>query len=147
VCIKGPHDAAYFRRILLATDFSQESLAAAPCALSLAQENEAKLTLLYVVRDTHKENGRNAGVITNLSFQLHEIVPRDAESWCGPEAIVTYSGPVQEVLEAARKSDADLIVLGVRDAAGRMGAATHLERAVAHEAVARAACPVLTVRY
>jgi nucleotide-binding universal stress UspA family protein len=39
-----------------------------------------------------------------------------------------------------------LTVLGVRDAAGRLGAATHLERATAHKVVAHAPCPVLTVR-
>jgi phytoene dehydrogenase-like protein len=39
-----------------------------------------------------------------------------------------------------------VLVLGVRDAAGRLGAATHLERTTAHKVVAHAACPVLTVR-
>ena len=50
------------------------------------------------------------------------------------------------ILEAAKEHDADLIVLGVRDAAARLGAATHLERTTAHKVVAHAACPVLTVR-
>jgi nucleotide-binding universal stress UspA family protein len=49
-------------------------------------------------------------------------------------------------VQVAKQRGADLIVLGVRDAAGRMGAATHLERATAHKVVAHAACPVLTVR-
>jgi hypothetical protein len=39
-----------------------------------------------------------------------------------------------------------LIVLGVRDAAGHLSAATHLEPTTAHKVVACATCPVLTVR-
>ena len=49
-------------------------------------------------------------------------------------------------MEAAMALDADLIVLGVRDAAGHLGAATHLERTTAHKVVAHAPCAVLTVR-
>src|SRR6202142_1476859 len=37
---KGTHKGARFRRILFATDFTPESLAAAPYAISFAQENE-----------------------------------------------------------------------------------------------------------
>jgi nucleotide-binding universal stress UspA family protein len=79
-------------------------------------------------------------------YELHEIVPQDAELWCRPEAVVEYGEPGACILEAAKKRDADLVVLGVRSAQGRLGAATHLERAVAHKVVAHATCPVLTVR-
>jgi nucleotide-binding universal stress UspA family protein len=54
--------------------------------------------------------------------------------------------PAERILEAARERGADLIVLGLRDAAGRLGAATHLSRTTAHKVVAHAECPVLTVR-
>jgi len=37
-------------------------------------------------------------------------------------------------------------VLGVRNVAGYLGAATHLEWTTAHKVVAHARCPVLTVR-
>ena len=50
------------------------------------------------------------------------------------------------IVEFAKQRGADLIVMGVRSAAGRIGAATHLERAIAHKVVAHAPCPVLTVR-
>ena len=48
---------ARFRRVLFATDFTPESLAAAPYAISLAQENEAQLILLTVIdeRDRNME--------------------------------------------------------------------------------------------
>lgn len=75
-----------------------------------------------------------------------EIVPREAELWCRPDPTVLFRNPAQRILEAANELEADLIVLGVRDAAGYLGAATHLERTTAHKVVARAICPVLTVR-
>ena len=44
------HNAGRFRRVLFATDLSPESLAAAPYAITLAQENQARLALLLVMR-------------------------------------------------------------------------------------------------
>jgi nucleotide-binding universal stress UspA family protein len=79
-------------------------------------------------------------------YELHEIVPQNAELWCRPEAVVAYGEPATRIVEAAKERDADLIVLGVRDAAGHLGSLTHLERAVSHNVVAHAVCPVMTVR-
>lgn len=145
---KEIHNGAHFHRVLLATDFSPESLAAAPYAISLAQEHEARLILLHVVheRDHETDGRRNVASVANLMYELHELVPKDAELWCRPEGVVEYGEPAARILEAARQRNADLIVMGVRDAGGRLGAATHLERAVAHKVVAHAKCPVLTVR-
>jgi nucleotide-binding universal stress UspA family protein len=141
---KGLHNAARFRRVLFATDFTPESLAAAPYAISLAQENEARLVLLHVIPDPGSEVELPS--VADVMHKLYQIVPKDAELWCRPEAIVEYGDVPVRILDAAKERGADLIVIGVRDAAGRLGAATHLERAVAHKIVAHAECPVLTVR-
>lgn len=141
------HGGAQFHRVLLATDFTPESLAAAPYAISLAQENQARLTLLYVVPlegGSHAEKGKVEPVAA-LLYRLGELVPADAELWCHPETILEYGNPAERILAAARERGADLIVIGVRGARGHLGAATHLERATAHKVVAGADCPVLTV--
>jgi nucleotide-binding universal stress UspA family protein len=145
---KGAHNAAKFHRVLFATNFSPEANAAALYAISLAEEHEARLTVLNVIHERVQEtrNTRIESSVANVMHELHEIVPQDAELWCRPEAVVEYGDPAARILEVAKQRDADLIVLGVRDAAGRMGAATHLERATAHKVVAHASCPVLTVR-
>jgi nucleotide-binding universal stress UspA family protein len=144
----GAHNAAQFHRVLLATDFGPAALAAAPYAISFAEEHQARLTVLNVIHERPLELGvaRVEPSVANVMYELHEIVPQDAELWCRPEAVVEYGEPGACILEAAKKRDADLIVLGVRNAEGRLGAATHLERAVAHKVVAHATCPVLTVR-
>jgi len=145
---RGLHAGAKFRSILYATDFSKESLAALPYAVSMAEENQARLILLHVMRPSGTPLGEKESqdLLSNAIFQLNELVPAGAELWCTAEAIVRQGNPAEKILEAAKEKGADLIVLGVRDRAGHLGAATHLERATAHKVVAHATCPVLTVR-
>jgi len=145
---RGAHRGARFHHVLFATDFTDESLAAAPYALSMAQENEARLTLLYVMREPEKKPFDKAveDAISSALFRLHEIVPQTAESWCKPEAVVEFGNAADQILKTAKERGADLIVLGVRGSRGVPGAATHLERATAHKIVVHAECPVLTVR-
>jgi nucleotide-binding universal stress UspA family protein len=144
----GAHRAAKFRRVLFATDFTKESLAAAPYAISMAQENNARLVLLHVMREPEAlPTDRTAeDVRSSMMYQLNEIVPATAELWCRPEAVVQLGHPAEQILKVAKERDADLIVLGIRDAHGFIGAATHLERTTAHKVVVHATCPVLTVR-
>ena len=84
--------------------------------------------------------------IADVMQRLDDIVPSDARKWCHPSPMLQYGDAADRILEVAIERGADLIVLGVRDAAGHLGAATHLERATAHKVVAHAQCPVLTVR-
>jgi len=146
---RGVHRAAKFRSVLFATDFTNASLAAAPYAISMAQENNARLTLLHVMKEPETKLTERAAedARSNAIFQLHELVPESAELWCRPEAAVQTGNPADCILKVAKESDADLIVLGVRDAPGGfLGPATHLERSTAHRVVVHATCPVLTVR-
>lgn len=144
----GAHRGGHFHRVLFATDFSREAQAAAPYAISLAEEHQARLLLLHVMRDPvgRKSLPTKPESVANIMHELYEIVPPGAESWCRPEATVRFGIPADKILEAARELDADLIVLGVRDPGARIAAATHLERATAHRVVAHALCPVLTIR-
>jgi nucleotide-binding universal stress UspA family protein len=144
----GVHNGAHFNRVLFATDFTPESLAATPYAISLAQENQALLILLHVIHEREQQiKGQPSETsIANVMHRLLELVPKHAEFWCRPEQVVEFGEPAERILQAATHRDVDLIVLGVRDAAGHLGAATHLGRTVAHKIVAHAKCPVLSVR-
>lgn len=145
---EGVHNGGRFHRVLFPTDFTPEAQAAAPYAISMAQENEARLLLLHVMRDPDPKVTEKTAEdsVANVMHQLYELVPHAAELWCRPEATVRFGNPAERILEVATQQDADLIVLGVRDAAGRLGTATHLERTTAHKVVAHAPCAVLTVR-
>jgi nucleotide-binding universal stress UspA family protein len=146
----GPHAPSQPARrdkiseILYAVDFSPESLAAAPYAISLAQEYQANLTLLHVIAAP-----KAGDLITTEQLQsstekrLHELVPAGSELWCKPHCIVGQGPAADEIVSIAAHRNADLIILGVRRP---HGAATHLPIATAHKVVSHAACPVLTVR-
>jgi nucleotide-binding universal stress UspA family protein len=145
---RGLHNDARFHRVLFPTDFSLESMAAAPYAISLAQENQARLVLLHVIprREAQTESSPDELSVADGLYQLDEMVPKGAELWCRPDSVIQYGDPVDRILDVTKERGVDLIVLGVRSAAGRLDAATHLERSTAHKIVAHAVCPVLTVR-
>jgi nucleotide-binding universal stress UspA family protein len=137
----GPKGVAESHEILYATDLTPHSLAAAPYAISLAQENQARLSLLYVIKDAEEKLSAEI-----LKTRLQEIVPAEAELWCRPNSFVRQGFPDVEILDLARERAVDLIVLGVRSMHGIPGIATHLPWAIAHRIVIQAHCPVLTVR-
>jgi len=138
-----------FDRVLFATDFGSESEAAAPHALALAHEKDAQLILIHVMR---KKEGLNPAEFRTFDAsvaqainELYQIVPGDTPLGNPAEVAIEYGDPADRIVEAAKERKADLIVLGVRNAAGHLGEATHLERATAHRVVIHAPCPVLTV--
>jgi nucleotide-binding universal stress UspA family protein len=132
------------RTILYPTDFSEESLSAAPFALSMAQEHQAKLVLLHVLEESGEGRLENPPRFNQLVADLKEIVPEEANLWCEPEYIVEFGTPAKRILEMSAEVGADLIIMGVR------GMRQHSIRGsaaafTAHEVVSHAECPVLTV--
>ena len=144
---RGAHNDGRFHNVLLATDFGAESQSAARYAISFAQENQARLTLLHVLHGPRRLNGNAppqsaAEVLHNLM----EIVPPEAELWCRPEAAIEYGEPAKGILHAAKTRGADLIVLGLHGTGGSQRTANRSLRATAHKVVAHSLCPVLTAR-
>ena len=134
-------------RILFATDFSSGSRAAAPYAISLAQENEAELDLLHVVTKQEAGDLRHVGdLATDWIHRLEQIVPHDAGLWCRPEYLVQIGDAAERILEIARLRHAQLIVLGAKCVLDYSSACTHIPWSTAHKVIAHANCPVLTVR-
>jgi nucleotide-binding universal stress UspA family protein len=144
----GAHSGGHFRCVLFATDFNAVSTVAAPYAVSLAQENQARLVLLHVLPAPKPGKATKPGEfsVAEAMHHLEDLVPEDAELWCRPEPTVDHGEPGRQILAAASRCGADLIVLGVRGMDMLMGVATHLERGIAYDVVAHAPCPVLTVR-
>lgn len=136
-----------FKEIVFATDFSPEWRTSAAYAVSLAQDYQARLTLVHVVCEPVAGVTDMERITEARMKDLHAMVPHDAELWCRPEYVVDFGDPAQRILEAARERKADLIVLGVRSAARHLGAATHVGTATAHTVVSLAPCPVLSVRH
>jgi Universal stress protein UspA and related nucleotide-binding proteins len=140
-----PHAA--WQRILFASDFSAEAGAAAPFAVSFAEENDSQLILLHVIETvgSRKENKYQGLTVAEALHRLHEIVPAEAELWCRPETVAKHGDPATQILKLANEKKADLIVLGIRNNAP-VTVVSHLEKTIAQTVLAHAACPVLTVR-
>ena len=134
-----------FDCMLIATDFTSESLVALPYAVAMARESHARLILLHVIR--HFKKGEIFGEQTAIEalHQLNKMLPPNADLWCIPELVVKHGNPAERIVEVAGTSGADLIVLGVRQG-DDFGLATHAERRTAHHVVLHAPCPVLTIR-
>jgi len=144
-----PHGEVLFHHILFATDFSEESLAALPYAISLAEEDQADLALLHVIEQPAAGILDLKAVTASLTRRLKELIPSGAEPWCDAECLVEFgelfARPAERILEIAGDRAADLIVLGVRPVHGKSGLVTHLASTTA-QILTQAACPVLTVR-
>jgi nucleotide-binding universal stress UspA family protein len=126
--------------ILCPTDFSSESLAAVPYAISLAQENQARIYLLHVT-----ESVVDKATEASLTARLAQLVPPEAELWSQPKAYVDSGSAAEKILNLAEELPVDLIVLGVKRTP-RLPGASHLAMATSYKVVTEAICPVLTVR-
>jgi len=136
-----PRSVADIHTILCPIDFTAESLAAFPYAVSLAQENQARLYLMNVVPTPVLDYEE-----VSLMARLKALVPPEAKLWCEPKAFVESGDAADKILEQTEELGVDLIVLGIRPVSTLAGTRTHLGTATAYKVVSHAICPVLSVR-
>lgn len=128
------------RHILYATNLTRASLTVAPVALAMAEEFEARLTLMHVF-ESYPDLGARPGPIEAGVQQLQALVPKQSALAYVPEIVMEFGPAPKCILHTAVDRDADLIVLGARPA----DLTSHLPWTTVHEVVANAPCPVLTV--
>jgi nucleotide-binding universal stress UspA family protein len=153
-----PAAAGLFKEILCAVDFSDGTEHAVSYALSLAQEADARLTLLHVVSEHFDSALDMAGLAAAdhmsvgdfrrqredaLQERLASLVPETAQTYCEVLPLLTHGRPWVEILRIAAVQNADLIVMGVR---GRSAADLMVFGSTTHHVVREATCPVLTLR-
>jgi nucleotide-binding universal stress UspA family protein len=142
---------ATLKQILCAVDFRPSSLAGSRFALSLAQENKARLELLTVLEWMRQSNvsellqvlrTEEADVRAIQLRKLRERVPDEARLWCDVQENVLMGRPAEVLLGRADALGADLIVIGTGDR-------LHLHGAWLGSTTGRilreAHCPVLVV--
>jgi nucleotide-binding universal stress UspA family protein len=142
-----------FKRILCPVDFSDSSVAAIDFALSLAQEGDAELTVVYVFEgwpDNESEAMRvysipeyRRDLEREITGKLQALIPDSTRDWCRPSVRLGYGKPYREILGMATEEAADLIVMGVH---GRNALDLMLFGSTTNQVVRRATCPVLTLR-
>ncbi len=141
------------RTFLFATDFGPASLHGLPQAIAAANQFGAKLAFLSVVSaaPSHTDEGQRncqADARTRTVQRLAELADR-AGLDLRPELYTEFKSgrPVSEqILEAAEKLGADLIMMGLHYSA-HTGVLSHLNGTTAYDVVCHADAPVLTVNY
>ena len=98
-----------FRNILYATDFSPDSLAAAPSALAFSKNYRSRLTLLYAMEGLPESPYLDAQM---ARVRLRELVPQRGDLGPEPEVMVEMGAPAKVILKAAADTDPTSLSLG-----------------------------------
>jgi nucleotide-binding universal stress UspA family protein len=142
-----------FDRILCAVDFSDCSLVALNYALSIAEEADARITVVNVLEkppeldahpmseDFNVEAVRAAAEAERLR-QLRALIPKKVLPYCTVETTVWEGRAWRGILALAAERKSDLIVMGVK---GRGALDLTLFGSNTHDVIRGATCPVLTV--
>jgi nucleotide-binding universal stress UspA family protein len=130
------------RRILFATEFTGGSIHALPCAIALADANDAKLLVMHAVPLVPWEQQSELDV--SYQERLRKLIPEDLPHHCAIDFTIEFDLPAPGILTTAQEIEADLIVMGVHRARlPKIDA--HVPGTTASEVIANAHCPVLTV--
>jgi nucleotide-binding universal stress UspA family protein len=145
---------AAFRTILHPTDFSPASRAAFTRAVALTKENRATLIVAHVLVPSAAMIGD--GYVSPAAYEaieaaarggaqkgLARLAARARKAGVRVRTLLLHGLAHEEIARAARARRADLIVMGTH---GRTGVGRLFLGSVAERVVARAPCPVLTVR-
>lgn len=142
-----------FSRIVCAVDFAAASVNALGHAFSIAEETDAKLTLLHVIAmppelthapepPTYDVAPIRAEAEAECLNKLRELIPGHATDYCTVETAVAEGGVSRQVLRVAADRHADLIVLGVH---GRNAFDLAFFGSNSKDVIRQAHCPVLVV--
>lgn len=143
---------ADIKKILCAIDFSEYSPMVADYAKTIAKCTGAQVVCLYVAPSMSQYVGFHVPpssienfvgeIVTGAEDTMNDFVNTNFEGLDTQGRVVT-GYPAEEVLEAAKTENADMIVMGTH---GRKGIDRILFGSVAEKVVKTSDCPVLTVR-
>jgi len=134
------------RRILCATDLLHTSTRALTYAVWLAEQEQAHLTLLHILKVPtdapleYPESEREMAM-----KRLMQLLPSETPASVEAECIVEIGVPGEHILKVAEVQNADLIVMGPHHTPYAR-VSTHLPWIIPHQVLCQARCPVLTVR-
>jgi nucleotide-binding universal stress UspA family protein len=139
-----------FSSLVVPTDFSAGSSAAAEYALWLAGKTKAKIVFLHVMEPTAysvdfalTRPDLSADVRQRVGEALRQLVDEARSRGVSAEQALAVGAPFAEIEKTAADRKADLIVMGTH---GRTGMAHVVLGSTAERVVRLASCPVLTVK-
>jgi nucleotide-binding universal stress UspA family protein len=145
-----PRSPAALQRIICPVDFSSASGRAIEYAASLANQADARLTVMHVIEmpmvldapppDVHEYRQR---LLAQARERLTRIVTDHIRQMCEIDELLLVGRAYKEILRLAQDQFADLIVMGVQ---GRGTVDLMFFGSTTNHVVRQAACPVLTIR-
>ncbi len=142
-----------FNKILFATDLTEFSEHAFDCAVTLAEEFNAKLLILHVINQPIDLQGFYAPHISFEAIEkeiaisaekmLDSFCENNIKSHVNYEKFVLSGIPDVEIVMKANLEKVDLIVIGTH---GRAGVDHFLFGSTAEKVIRKAVCPVMIVR-
>jgi nucleotide-binding universal stress UspA family protein len=137
---KPPAEAGHlFRRIVCGLDLRSTSRRTLELALSFAEEDPGRLTLVHVVEPEIP----SYDVLDVVGRQLADAGGRAAERFCELDVRVESGTAWRRILDVATEKDADLVVVGAH-ATGGFGPS--FLGSTASQVIRHAPCPVLVAR-
>lgn len=131
-----------FDSIVFATDLRHDTAEKAAVALAFARDSLAKIYICHVLEHMGKDFGEMLELQLKSESVLRKLIPNSMYEWCSPECIVEQGSVATHLLDIAKRTDADLIVLGARRDATWFAS---LKEGVVGQVLAEAACPVMTI--
>jgi len=140
------------QHVLVPIDFSATADRALAYAIALAQQLQARLTLLHVLDMTPVTMDEMTAGMTATYLEAQETeaqrllqASRERVQRAGlqGESLLVQGPPPQTILDTAGEQGVDLIIMGTH---GRTGLARVLLGSVAEHVVRQGPCPVLVVR-
>ena len=140
------------QHVLVPIDFSATADRALAYAIALAQQLQARLTLLHVLDMTpvtmdEMTPGVAATYLDDLETDAQHLLQASRErvqhAGLQGETLLVQGTPAQRIVDTASEQGVDLIIMGTH---GRTGLAHVFLGSVAEHVVRQGPCPVLVVR-
>ena len=143
-----------FKSIVIATDGSPYSTAAASEAIGIAKKNNSKLTVISVVPAelaTPTDVDFGVSQMEHLAEKEMQVAEKNAKAvkeaaqkeGVEVQAFVMTGKPADAIIETAKEKNADLIIVGSH---GRTGIERLLMGSVAERVIVMSSCAVLVVK-
>jgi len=134
--------AGNLKNILYATDLLRDSARALDFAMHLARQEQARLTLVHVVKPlTDAPSDYLEAARVDAERRIRQLLPSEIDA----NYEVEVGMPAELILRAALGKKADLIVIGAHHGSSARVSA-HLPWTTPHQVISHASCPVVTVR-
>ncbi len=137
------------KRILVAHDGSKSSEKALKKAVEMAKRFNSSITVISVVPELYltelleMDRLKISETLTDETRKTMEKIKRSTSGIKSLKTVIRQGNPAEEILEAAEKMKADVIVTGSH---GRRGAQKFLLGSVSSRIVDHAECSVLVVK-